>query len=98
MSVMQLSGFQRLLINTSNAQHTNYPFGYQSVSFWSASEKMLQYQQQSIMPQIKTILFLGFKLHQTVHLCDLTSQQPSLYVNQCHMWKLSEVVPTAIYV
>jgi hypothetical protein len=60
MSVMQLSGFQCLLINTSNTQHTNYAFGYQSVSFWSASQKMLQYQYQSILPQTKTILFLGF--------------------------------------
>lgn len=42
---------------------------------------MLQYQHQHIMPQTKTILFLGFKLHQTVHLCDLTSQQQYLYVN-----------------
>lgn len=97
MSVMQLSGFQHLFINTSNTQHTNYPFGYQSVSFWSASQKMLQYQQQSIMPQTKTILFLGFKLHQTVHLCVLKSQQQSLYVNHCHTQKLPEVVPTANY-
>lgn len=85
MSAIELSGFQCLLINTSNTQHTNYPFGYQSVSFWSASQKMLQYQQESIMPHTKTILFLGFKLHQTVLLCELTSQQESLYVNKSHM-------------
>lgn len=81
MSVMQLSGFQCLFINTSNTQHRNYPFGYQSVSFWSASRKMLQYQHQPITLHTKTVLFLGFKLHQTVHLHDLTSQQQSLYVN-----------------
>lgn len=50
MSVTQLSGFQRLLIKTSNTRHWNYPFGYQPVSFWSASQKKLQYQYQSIMP------------------------------------------------
>lgn len=27
-SVMQLSGFPHLVINTSNTQHTNDPFGY----------------------------------------------------------------------
>lgn len=85
MSVTQLFGFQCLLINTSNTQHWNYPFGYQSVSFSSASQKTLQYQYQSIMPQTITILFLGFKLHQTVLTWSHITASLCIWTTMSHM-------------